>query len=541
MTGRLSLSLATVATGGALLVATGLAGTSGSVFITAEARKGGVFRWNVPADVDYVDPALAYNPRSWGIPFATCANLFNYPDKAGQDGARVVPEVVDDWDVSPDGRTYTFELKRSFRFHTGDPVIARSFADAINRLAQPRLQSRGRGYVREMVGGPAVLDGKAQTIAGVRVLGRYRLRIRLTRPVGDFTARLTMPFFCPVLPGTPVDPKGIDNPAGSGAYYVAERVVNQRIVLRRNPYYRGNRPANVDQIVWTFTPPETCFAAIEQDRVDACLVPAQSPYNRALAEKYGINRPDGQFLFAPFLATQFVAFNHARSAFAGPGQAPLKKAINYAIDRTELVRKSGFLALKRTDQLLPPSLARPASLYPLSAVPAAAKRWLTRARFQPKELVLYASNNPQAVAQAQVLDFNLRQIGIDLRVKHYDQDEVNRRIGISGEPYDLYLYAWGADYTDPAGFLVPLLDPEGVGGLHLEDPLLARGLDAANRLRGDARLAALTELEVELMRDKPPLAAFGHVAQRVLLSRSVGCVVFHPVYFGPNLTTVCKK
>ena len=520
---------------GVALLAAAAAGANG------EARKGGVFRWNVPADVDYVDPALAYNPRSWGIPFATCANLFSYPDRAGPEGARIVPEVVDHWDVSPDGRTYTFELKRSFRFHTGAPVIAQSFADAINRLAQPRLQSRGRGYVREMVGGPAVLDGKAQTIAGVRVLGRYRLRIRLTRPVGDFTARLTMPFFCPVLPGTPVDPKGVDNPAGSGAYYVAERVVNQRIVLKRNPHYRGHRPANVDEIVWTFTPPEACFAALEQDRVDSCLVPGQAPYNRALAEKYGINRPGGQFLFQPFLATSFVGFNHARPAFKGPGQVPLEKAINYAIDRTELVRKSGFLALKRTDQLLPPSLARPASLYPLSAAPVAAKRWLTRAKLQPKELVLYASNNPQAVAQAQVLDFNLRQIGIDLQAKYYDTDEVNRRIAIPGEPYDLHLYAWGADYTDPAGFLVPLLDPEGVGGLHLEDPLLARKLDAANRLRGDARLAALTELEVELMRDKPPLAAFGHSAQRVLLSRSVGCVVFHPVYFGPNLTTVCKK
>jgi ABC-type oligopeptide transport system substrate-binding subunit len=506
-----------------------------------EARKGGVFRWNVPADVDYVDPALAYNPRSWGIPFATCANLFSYPDRGGPDGARIVQEVVDRYTVSSDGRTYTFELKRSFRFHRGAPVVAQSFADAINRLAQPRLQSRGREYARDIVGGAAVLDGRARTITGVRVLGHHRLRIRLTRPVGDFTARLTMPFFCPVLPGTPVDPKGIDNPAGSGPYYVAERVVNLRIVLKRNPYYRGNRPANVDEIVWTFTPPETCITSLEQDRVEGCLVPAQTPLNRALAEKYGINRPDGRFLFEPFLATSFVAFNHARPAFTGPGQIPLKKAINYAIDRTELVRRSGFLALKRTDQLLPPSLARPASLYPLSAAPVAARRWLARAKLRPEELVLYAANNPQAVAQAQVLDFNLREIGIDLQTKYYDTDELNRRVVIAGEPYDLYLYAWGADYTDPAGFLVPMLDPEGVSGLNLEDPRLERRLDAANRLRGDARLAALTELEVELMRDNPPLAAFGHGSQRVLLSRSVGCVVFHPVYFGPNLTTVCEK
>ena len=186
--------------------------------------------------------------------------------------------------------------------------------------------------------------------------------------------------------------------------------------------------------------------------------PGAPAYSQSLAQKYGINRPGGQFLFQPFLATSFVAFNHARPAFEGPGQIPLEKAVNYAIDRTELVRTSGFLALKRTDQLLPPPLARRASLYPLNPAPVAAKRWLSRAKLQPKELVLYASNSPAAVAHAQVLDFNLRQIGIELRVKYFDTDEVNRRIGIPGEPYDLYLYAWGADYTDPAGFLVPLLE-----------------------------------------------------------------------------------
>ena len=100
------------------------------------------------------------------------------------------------------------------------------------------------------------------------MLDRYRLRIRLTKPAGDFNARLTMPFFCPVLPDTPVDPGGIDNPAGSGPYYVAERIANQRIVLNRNPFYRGARPANVDKVVWTpGARPEECRRAIEEDRV----------------------------------------------------------------------------------------------------------------------------------------------------------------------------------------------------------------------------------------------------------------------------------
>jgi len=209
----LLLTLVLLAAGVALLDAALGAGAHG------DARKGGVFRWSLPADVDYVDPALAYNPRSWAIPFATCANLFNYPDRAGPESTRIVPEVVDDWNLSRDGRTYTFELKTSFRFHTGAPVIARSFADAINRLAQPRLQSRGREYVRDIVGGGAVLDGRAETIIGVRVLDRYRLQIRLTGPVGDFTTRLTMPFFCPILPTTPTDEEMVTDPPGSGPGY----------------------------------------------------------------------------------------------------------------------------------------------------------------------------------------------------------------------------------------------------------------------------------------------------------------------------------
>jgi ABC-type oligopeptide transport system substrate-binding subunit len=299
----------------------------------------------------------------------------------------------------------------------------------------------------------------------------------------------------------------------------------------------------LDEIVWTFGPPRTVHRRT-RGGPGRRLPPHRltGPYNRdARGESTASNRPDGQFFFKPFLATSFVGFNHARPWFKGPGQTPLEKAINYAIDRTELARKSGFLALKRTDQLLPPSLARPASLYPLNAAVAAARRWLARAKLRPKELVLYAANRPQAVAQAQVLDFNLRQIGIDLQIKYFDADELNRRVDSPSEPYDLYLYAWGADYTDPAGFLVPMLDPEGVAGLNLDDPLLARRLDAANRLRGDARLAALRELEVELMRDTPPVAAFGHGTQTVLLLAQRGLHRLPPCLLRPQSRAVCKK
>jgi peptide/nickel transport system substrate-binding protein len=332
MIGRLALLVA----GTALFVA-----ATGSASSTAEARKGGTLRLGTFQDVYFIDPALAYTAWSAPVTFATCAKLFNHPDEPGAAGTRVIPEVVERHAVSKDGRVYTFDLKRTFRFHTGAAVTARSFADAFTRDADPRLRSPATSFMHEIEGADAVIDGKARSISGIRVLGRYRLQIRLTRPLGDFTARLTLPFFCPVLPNTPIDPNGIDNPAGSGPYYVADWVVNQRIVLERNPYYRGNRPANVDRVVWAIgDTPEACLRAVEENRLDHCVHFGVSPAAfRELAEKYGVNRPGGQLFVVPVANTWYLAFNHERPAFRGPGQIPLKKAINYAIDRLALLRR----------------------------------------------------------------------------------------------------------------------------------------------------------------------------------------------------------
>ena len=102
----------------ALLVAAGLAQSAGGA---GEARKGGTLRLATFDEAGVsLDTGLAYANWAWVPIHATCAKLFNLP-AAGAEGARFVPkeEVVDDWDVSRDGRTYTFALKQSFRFHTG--------------------------------------------------------------------------------------------------------------------------------------------------------------------------------------------------------------------------------------------------------------------------------------------------------------------------------------------------------------------------------------------------------------------------------------
>jgi ABC-type transport system substrate-binding protein len=546
MARRLLLSGIMLAVGTALLVAAGVGWSAGSstAGAAAEARKGGTLRLGQSSDGGSVDPALGWG----GFDTATCAKLFNYPDKPGAAGTRPVPEVVKAFTVSRDGRTYVFELKRTFRFHTGARVTARSFADAFNRVANPRLESPVKFYMREIVGAVAVMQGRAEVISGVRVLGRYRLQIRLTNQVGDFTARLTMPFFCPILPKTPLAPAGLDNPPGSGPYYLVEWIPNRRIVLKRNPYYPGGRPANVDHVLITIGDSgEGCLRAAEQDRIDYCN-PGDVPVGayRRLAAQYGINRPGGQFFVGTLPGTYYLAFNHDRPAFKGPGQIPLKKAINYAIDRPEFARAFGYLSTKRTDQMLPPFLGRDEHLYPLKgADPTTARKWLAKAKLKPPKLVLYVRNASVGVAVAQTLAFNLKQIGIDLEVKYYDFGEALRKAGTRGEPFDVFLNGWFVDYPDPAGFLPAALDPDlhktgNSNFSYYSNARVAARMEAANRLTGEARRNAWSDLDADLMRNDPPWAPFVHPASRHFVSRSFGCFLETPA-LGVDIVAACKK
>ena len=102
------------------------------------------------------------------------------------------------------------------------------------------------------------------------------------------------------------------------------------------------------------------------------------------AQKYGINK--GQFWVKPQLGVTYLAFNHDRPLFKGAKGTDLAKAINYAIDRKAMLAQGGYLAGKRTDQILPPGIAgfRDANLYPLKGPDlATAKKWAAKAGVKP--------------------------------------------------------------------------------------------------------------------------------------------------------------
>ena len=131
-------------------------------------------------------------------------------------------------------------------------------------------------------------------------------------------------------------------------------------------------------------------------------------------------------------------------------------------------------------------------------------------------------------------------------MKSFDVLALDEKARRRGEPYDVALYGWGADYPDGASFFEPLLSgrtlrrPVHFNFSHFDDARTNAQIEAAGRLKGAARRGAWAELDFDLMRTNPPWAPFIHEAHRAFVSRSFGCYLFHPVYT-VDLAAACKK
>ena len=139
---RFWLSVVILAVGTSLLVAAGLAAPAQSS-PQAEAQKpkrGGTLKIVRTSDFDHLDPGLSYFSHVWTMQHATQLKLMNFPD-TGNESATRPTEIIRSYSVSKNGRTYTFNLKRGFRFSNGNLVTAANFARAINRNLSPKLNS----------------------------------------------------------------------------------------------------------------------------------------------------------------------------------------------------------------------------------------------------------------------------------------------------------------------------------------------------------------------------------------------------------------
>jgi YVTN family beta-propeller protein len=509
--------------------------------------EGGSVRVLLSEDPGGADPAT---PGDGERAYATCALLFNYPDRPAPAGSALVPELAAGQPkVSDGGRRYSFEIRRGYRFSppSNEPVTAAAFARAFERVLNPRLQSYGAALLSDVVGAEAYSGGRARSIAGVKAVGRH-LILKLTAPAPDLTARLASQYFCAVPANTPITTSSTEIIPSAGPYYVASYDPNKSLVLRRNPGYGGSRPRRPGEIVYEIgASAAAAIARVKAEQADYYSTGFENEIPRAaemrLLASLGPGSEQAQsghqrYFTVPALNIYYLMFNTTRPPF---DDAKLRRAVNFALDRRALAREPWPGAPGRpTDQYIPPGVPgfRDAEIYPLGA-PS-----LTRARElagnDTRKAVLYTCSDPACARFAQIITDNLSRIGIRVETKEFPEAEFFARIKDPHAPFDLAPWPWIGDFPDPSNFVNAQFDP-GITELSLfSSPELTRRMRRVARLSPPRRYSAYARLDRDLVARAAPAAAYATGVTSHLFSSRIGCQVNQPIY-GIDLGLLCLR
>ncbi len=407
-----------------------------------------------------------------------------------------IPGLATKWDVSADGLSYTFELRRGVAWHTTDEFKpTREFnADDVlftfGRLLS-RQEGPGSAFAKALPGvSPYVLSfGWDKLIRQVEKLGSHKVSITLAERDAAFLHALTLAFVAIesaelgeqlLKAGTPQRISQL--PVGTGPFQLKSFRADSVIRYVKHPRWWSDKP-RADQLVFAITPDATVRA--QRLKRNECDIAA--PVGPAEQAELG-KTPGMQFATAPGMNVGVLAYNTKRPALS---KLEVRQALDMAIDRAAIVRTVyGDVGTLATTIVPAANWAHDATLRPAPHDPAKARQLLQKAGVLPLNITLWAMPvtrvyNPNGQLMAQMIQADWAKVGVTARIVTYEWGEYLRRVD-AGE-HDAALSGWNGD-PEPAGTLGQLAcgAASGTGGWcsPAYDKLLA---EARQALKQDER------------------------------------------------------
>jgi oligopeptide transport system substrate-binding protein len=264
--------------------------------------------------------------------------LFEGLTNIANDGETILPGVAERWDISPDGKTYTFHLRADARWSDGSPVTADDFELGFRRAFTPSLLSQTNILGFPIVGAQEMMSGQKVPL-GVAALDARTLQIRLKFPA---------PYFLYVVAGAPFDPvpravvekfgdpyqpdskwSRPGNMVSNGAFKLAAWHPNQDVVLTRNPYYWDGARVRLNEI--HFYPTDDVESEERSFRTGDLHITYGLPPSKIAVYA---DRHDPQLRITPQLDVKFLMFNTNKRPF---DDVRVRRALALAIDRDRIV------------------------------------------------------------------------------------------------------------------------------------------------------------------------------------------------------------
>ena len=362
----------------------------------------------------------------------------------------IQPDIAKSWEISQDGKTYTFKLRDNVVFHNSRRVTANDVKYSLERAADPANASPTvKAYLGGIAGLKEKFDGKAKDISGVKVIDDTTIQITLNEPEDYFLAELAYPVAYVVdKEQIEKDPRNwTRKPNGTGPFKLAEFAPAERIRLIRNDRYHLGAP-KLEEISF-----ELAGASIstryDNNEIHVGIVPTQILED----VQAGKDAHSKEYRAVNEMATFYLTLNSQKAPF---DDIKVRQAFAQAVDRDNIIKVLLYGRLRLADGFLPPEMPGYSEAVKSYAYnPAKAQATLKESKYasnMPRIVLTYSGtggNAPEILVAFQKGWQDVLGIKVELEAVESSTLLREQRKGT----FQMLSDGWSADYPDPENFL----------------------------------------------------------------------------------------
>ena len=364
---------------------------------------------------------------------------------------KVNPDIALNWDISPDGKTYTFHLRQDVKFHDGKSLTAGDFKYSWERALNPATQSITAGtYLNDIVGADAVMNGSATQLAGVKVVDDYTLLVTIDAAKPYFIYKMAYPTSF-VVEQSDVESGGSwwQHPNGTGPFKLVRWQPDQLIVLQRNDSFYGDKAIlkQINFILYSGNP----LNLYQEGQID--VSPVYSSYIGWATDPS--NSVSKELHIYDDLSFSYIGFNTSQPPF---DDSKVRQAFTYAIDKTKLIALTANNLVTPAYGILPPDMpGYTPDLQGLKYDPQKAKQLISESKYgsvsnlPPVVFTTSGWGNGISSVIGGLIEQWRENLGVEVTVRQIEPDYYS--YAINQEKNNLFDMGWSADYPDPQDFL----------------------------------------------------------------------------------------
>ncbi|WP_078409051.1 ABC transporter substrate-binding protein [Priestia abyssalis] len=287
------------------------------------SKDGGTLIVGIESETDVLDPHRA---GGW---VTMRVNNQMYEPLIGEDLSKsseeapvpeLIPVLAKEWEVSEDGKVYTFHLREGIKFHDGTPFNAQAVEFNVKRLTDKSFE-----YYDKL--GAARTFRTWKFFESVKAVDENTLQMTLSQPFSEFPRMLAQINSLQIISPEAIKKYGNDglgeHPVGTGPFKFEKRTRGEGITLVKNEDYWGTK-AHLDSVVFRpLSDSASRVLAIQNDEVDIIAVPPPDAIENLKQKGYEIVSGTPPHVW-------YMTFNFENDIMKNQ---KVRQAINYAIDR----------------------------------------------------------------------------------------------------------------------------------------------------------------------------------------------------------------